>query len=506
LEDPRDYDYDHMGNLSNRKEGTSTNNYHTANALNEYSSASRSGVGFTPSYDAAGNMTYDGLFTYTYDAKNQLVRLDAVGSSDYYVFDYDPLGRRVAKSGTGLTETRFVYQGWNLIAELDTNGEVLKKYTWGLDASGTLQGAGGVGGLLMIEEGSSQYYPVYDGLNNVIGLHDQSGALVAWYEYDPFGRLLGSGGTKADVNPFRFSTKYTDFEIDADLVYYGLRYYHSEMGRFVNRDPIGIAGGLNLYGFVGNDPVNFYDYLGMQFTSAIPDRETDYQNWLEYQLSLEVPHLSEDDWDNVYIRDFGYTNPDDYYSDFYGPEETDPLARSNQVGDRAAEVLREFGGMGSAATVRLKGDVDIATVIAGQRERLGAPSDDLIVSLETFVVGPLKNKQVDGINARGADAEALLADVGSGVLALGVASLTGGTGTIATALSSSKGVQSTATFATGALSNKVMRDLFDGLHVDVKHGDTIILTRGQSLWDRATNSAKAPTPQYELMIIRDPDS
>ena len=68
-------------------------------------------------------------------------------------------------------------------------------------------------------------------------------------------------GPYATANPFRHSTKYTDNE--SGLVYYGHRYYSPSLGRFINRDPIGEAGGLNLYGFVGNSPVNGFDVLGL---------------------------------------------------------------------------------------------------------------------------------------------------------------------------------------------------------------------------------------------------
>ncbi|MBK9990674.1 MAG: RHS repeat-associated core domain-containing protein [Verrucomicrobia bacterium] len=64
------------------------------------------------------------------------------------------------------------------------------------------------------------------------------------------------------ANPFRSATKYTDNE--TGLVYYGMRYYSPTLGRFINRDPIEEAGGINLYAFCGNNGVNSYDYLGME--------------------------------------------------------------------------------------------------------------------------------------------------------------------------------------------------------------------------------------------------
>ena len=216
----------------------------------------------TVDYDNAGNMTDYGAKDYVYDAEDRLVKV-TVGTN-HYKYKYDYLGRRIGKYTGSTLNKKFVYQGWNLIAELSSTGSVQRTFTWGLDVSTTLHGAGGVGGLLLIDDEltSKRYYPIYDGSRNIVGLYDQDGALVASYEYDAFGRIiLQSSGDYSDDNPFRFSTKYTDDE--TGLVYYGHRYYEPDLGRFINRDPIEEDGGLNLYGFVGNDPVNFYDYLGM---------------------------------------------------------------------------------------------------------------------------------------------------------------------------------------------------------------------------------------------------
>ena len=91
-------------------------------------------------------------------------------------FTYDYLGRRVQKivknnwtgtSGTTVTHLKYVYDGHNLIAELNgSNNTVLSTYMWGLDLSGTMWGAGGVGGLLMIKDGTKTYFPAYDGNGN----------------------------------------------------------------------------------------------------------------------------------------------------------------------------------------------------------------------------------------------------------------------------------------------------------------------------------------------------
>jgi YD repeat-containing protein len=116
-------------------------------------------------------------------------------------FSYDHMGRRVQKvvstwDGSGYVNpvtTKFVYDGWNLLAELDgDNGNTVKcSYMWGLDLSGSMQGAGGVGGLLTVSpSGNGTHFVDYDGNGNVAGLTDSSGNISARYEYDPFGQTL----------------------------------------------------------------------------------------------------------------------------------------------------------------------------------------------------------------------------------------------------------------------------------------------------------------------------
>ncbi|MDD4406246.1 MAG: RHS repeat-associated core domain-containing protein [Parabacteroides sp.] len=133
------------------------------------------------------------------------------------------------------------------------------------NASGSMQGAGGVGGLLMVNAGSGGvHFPAYDLNGNVMGLVNATNGIISTkYEYGPFGEVFCSVGDMAKVNPFQFSTKYTDNE--TDLVYYGYRYYSPALGRWLSRDPIEEKGGLNLYGFVNNDPVNKWDVLGLKW-------------------------------------------------------------------------------------------------------------------------------------------------------------------------------------------------------------------------------------------------
>jgi len=107
------------------------------------------------------------------------------------------------------------------------------------------------------------YFYCYDGNGNVINLIDiDTKEIAAHYEYDPFGRLLEKEGSFADRNFYRFSTKRVSAVFG--LYYYGWRFYDPDLARWLTRDPIGEKGGLNLYGFVGNNPVAKYDILGLR--------------------------------------------------------------------------------------------------------------------------------------------------------------------------------------------------------------------------------------------------
>ena len=111
------------------------------------------------------------------------------------------------------------------MAEVDGNGAVVRGYTWGLDLSGTLDGAGGIGGQLFITENGgtlTNHFVAYDGNGNVAALVRTDGVETARYEYGPFGELIRANGPIARTDPFRWSTKFWDEE--SELVYYGYRY------------------------------------------------------------------------------------------------------------------------------------------------------------------------------------------------------------------------------------------------------------------------------------------
>jgi RHS repeat-associated protein len=181
--------------------------------------------------------------------------------------------RTTAAAPQGAEAITFIYHGWNPIAEyteLSSVPTLHKAYSWGLDLSRSLQGAGGVGGLLAITDHrtatAGHYYPASDGNGNLMQLYKDVGGTdlvqrVARFDYDPFGRIVREDGAYAPHLRIRFSTKYQDQE--TGFLYYGYRWYDPVTGRWPSRDPISEFGGVNLYGFVGNSAMNFLDILGL---------------------------------------------------------------------------------------------------------------------------------------------------------------------------------------------------------------------------------------------------
>jgi RHS repeat-associated protein len=226
-------------------------------------------------YDYDGNLTNDGRWAYTWDAENRLISMLSLTNTPTASklglgFAYDYKGRRVAKkvdnyNGSTWSTTvsnLFVCDGWNLQSELNaTNKGVIRNYVWGLDLSGSLRRAGGVGGLLAILSPSTSAFTCFDGNGNASALADTtSSTITARYEYGPFGELVRATGPMASLNPYRFSTKYQDDE--TGLLYYGFRYYNPSSGRWLSRDPADESGGVNLYAFLGNDPCRSVDTDG----------------------------------------------------------------------------------------------------------------------------------------------------------------------------------------------------------------------------------------------------
>jgi RHS repeat-associated protein len=167
------------------------------------------------------------------------------------------------------SETLYLYDGFRVIQERNSNNVPVVSYTRGNDLSQTLEGAGGIGGLLARSDGYSNstgnwtdhnYYHA-DGNGNITYLVNSSQGLAAAYRYDPFGNLTYSSGSLAGSNVYRFSSK--EQHLNSGLYYCLYRFYDPVVQRWLNRDPESEAGGVNLHGFASNDPVDRRDPLGL---------------------------------------------------------------------------------------------------------------------------------------------------------------------------------------------------------------------------------------------------
>lgn len=233
------------------------------NKLNQLLTSINPTESFT--YDNDGNMTQgytpEGYqFTATYDAENRLKTLEYTDSGNVvrkteYFYSGDSLLSQVKKYENSIlvNDTRFVKAGFLSIQERDGSNSLTREYTWGQNLGG------GIGGLLNLKQNNADYSYLYDGKGNVMSLIDSSQNVVASYRYDVFGKPLKKTGTLDQ--PFRFSTK--QYDEQTGLYDFGYRFNNPVIGRWMTRDPLGEAGGINFYGFVGNNPVNFIDPLGL---------------------------------------------------------------------------------------------------------------------------------------------------------------------------------------------------------------------------------------------------
>jgi RHS repeat-associated protein len=204
------------------------------------------GTARTLSFDLAGNETNNGAGqTYTYDALNRLKTITQGANVTEFV--YNGLGQRVQEKFNGTLTKQWVWDGGAQPAEeRDPSGNVTKRFFGGGEQ---------IGGI--------NYYFATDHLGSIREMTDSSGTIRARYEYDPYGRQTKvSGDLEAD---FGFTGFYRHQSSGLNLTWF--RAYDNELGRWTTRDPIEEHGGLNLYGYVGNNPISYIDPNGLALTS-----------------------------------------------------------------------------------------------------------------------------------------------------------------------------------------------------------------------------------------------
>lgn len=307
------YRYDAAWNLSIRTNTAGDTEEFGVDGLNQLTNT----PGGTFTYDSNGNLvaivTYDSIISFCYDDENRLTEwIYAYGAgtplacddppqsdNDRKVsFTYDGLGRlrralfQYAGDGWASSWTEnYVYDEWRVIQERDAFNNPTVSYTRGNDLSGTLAGAGGIGGLLartdntLLPSTNAQTFYHADGNGNITYLVKWGQTLGASYRYDPFGNTVSSSGDLAPFNRYRFSSKasYNEFTgsyYPGELYYYGYRFYSPNLQRWLNQDPAeekgfevtftataeaeqGQSKESNLFYFAKNEPIRGIDALGL---------------------------------------------------------------------------------------------------------------------------------------------------------------------------------------------------------------------------------------------------
>jgi RHS repeat-associated protein len=276
----RTYDLDGLGNwrrtVFEPVGGSQTTEFRQHNALNQI--AKRDSTPFT--YDLNGNLLDDGIRLYTWDALNRLVEVRRA-SDDAVIgqYTYDATGRRIRKivSNGGLPGnipngmTDYLYRNWQCVEERDDANSPTKQYIWGIYIDELLQQKN----LIAINNlPAGDYYPLSDLLYRTTALTDSGGALVESYDTDAYGKTRiftapGAGNNwwaddagQSDVSTCAFIFTGRRYDAETKTYFYRARYYDSQLGRFIGRDPSGYEDGWNLYQYVLSRPLKWTDPTG----------------------------------------------------------------------------------------------------------------------------------------------------------------------------------------------------------------------------------------------------
>jgi len=237
------YTFDDVGNRTASHQGSSYS-YQTFNRL---VAANSNDYGYDTNGNLISKIDASGSWSYTWDYENRLKQAACSGGVTVN-YAFDALGRRIQRSSSAGATTKFVYDGADVVRDLNADLTVAVDYLNGPDIDNKLQQTAG---------GIASYF-VTDHLGTTRALTDASGNVTSSLSYDSFGNVI-SGSTSTR---YTYTGRETDF--DTGLMYYRARWYDPRPSRFLSEDPIDLAGGINLYAYVLNNPVKFKDPQGLK--------------------------------------------------------------------------------------------------------------------------------------------------------------------------------------------------------------------------------------------------
>jgi RHS repeat-associated protein len=249
------YTYDDVGNRTASHQGSS----YSYQAFNRPVSANGTSFGYDSNGNQIAKTDASGTWIYTWDYENRLTQASQSGGVRVN-YTYDALGRRVQRISTSNGTTKFVYDGPDVVRDLDGSGNAIADYL----------NAPGIDNKLRQTVSNTASYLLTDHLGTTRSLADATGNVISGLSYDSFGNI-GSGPS---------STRYTytgrELDTDTGLMYYRARWYDQSQGRFISEDQWAF-GRINLYSYVTNNPLSYVDPLGEQ--DQIPDPANPPPDW-----------------------------------------------------------------------------------------------------------------------------------------------------------------------------------------------------------------------------------